>query len=89
MNDMKVNRNNMQCMWKALTAVLEISTINVTEQIAIYNSLNRRHCLSTSTAFCGESVCADSPPVALELRRSIPLKRYRLQTQGPYSEVLR
>lgn len=89
MNDMKVNRNNMQCMWKALTAVLRISTINVTEQITIYDNLDRRHCLSTSSAFYSENVCADSPLVALELKRSIPLKRYRLQTQGPYSKVVR
>ena len=89
MNDMKVNRNKMQCMWKALTAVLRISTINVTEQITIYDNLDRRHCLSTSNAIYSENVCVDSPLVALELKRSIPLKRYRLQTQGPYSKVLR
>ena len=89
MNEMKENRNKMQCIWKALIAVLGISTINVTEQITIKDILDRPHHLSTSNAFYSENVCADSPLVALELKRSIPLKRYRLQTQGPYSKVLR
>ena len=86
---MKENKNKMQCIRKGLAAALGISTINVTEQIAINDNLNRPHHLSTSNAFYSENVGADSPLVALELKRSIPLKRYRLQTQGPYSKVLR